>query len=150
MDFADRTDKASTVLNIARIYMAMGRAADALPILQRGLEGSDPSDRQVRGLHRLIVECHRSLGQGKEALTACATGRAHYPLDAGLRWQEGQIREEAGDGAGAERCYLQLLQYLEHDDLTDTSAGMLGFLARHRLASLYAKQGRTAQAEALW
>jgi glycosyltransferase involved in cell wall biosynthesis len=150
MDYADGTAKPSTFLNIAKIYMATGRGADALPMLQGILERSNPSDRTVRGLYRLIVECHRSLGQRKEALAACVAGRALYPLDAGLRWQEGQIREEAGDAAGAESCYLQLLQDLEPDDLTDTPAEMVGFLARHRLASLYAKQGRAAEAESLW
>jgi tetratricopeptide (TPR) repeat protein len=150
MDYAEGADKPSTLLNIGKLYLAMGRPADALAMLQRGLEISNPSHRPVRGFYRLIVECYRGLGQKKEALTACAAGRAHYPLDAGLRWQEGQVREEAGDADGAESCYLQLLQDLEPDDLTDTPAGMLGFLARHRLASLYSKQGRAAKARALW
>jgi tetratricopeptide (TPR) repeat protein len=150
MDFADGAETPSTFLNIARIYLATGRAAEALPILQRGVDRSDPSERPVRGLYRLIVECHRSLGQRKEALAACAAGRAHYPLDAGLRLQEGQAREEAGDDAGAEHCYLQLLQNPQPDDLTNTPAGMVGFLARHRLAALYAKQGQTTAAESLW
>jgi glycosyltransferase involved in cell wall biosynthesis len=150
MEYADGSNKPFTLLSIGKLYLALGRAAAALPMLQRGLERSNPADRYERAFYRLIVECHRGLGQRKAALAACGAGRAYYPLDAGLCWQGGQLCEEAGDAAGAERCYLQLLQDLEPDDLTGMPAGMMGFLARHRLASLYAKQGRTAKAEALW
>jgi glycosyltransferase involved in cell wall biosynthesis len=150
MDYADDADKLSTLFHLGRTYLAMGRAADALPMLRRAVERSDPDDRTVRALYRLIVECHRLLGQAKEALAACSAARMCYPLDAGLRSQEGELREETGDAAGAESCYLQLLREPEADDVSGMPTGLLGFWARHRLAWLYAKQGRTAEAEAQW
>src|SRR5262249_55535270 len=117
MDLADGTDKPSTFLYIGKHYLAMGRATDAVSMLQQGLERSKPSDQSLPAFYRVIVECHRSLRHWKEALSACAAGRAHHPLDAGLCWQEGQIREETGDDTRAERCYLQLLQELDRDEL---------------------------------
>jgi tetratricopeptide (TPR) repeat protein len=150
MDYADDPDEPFTLFNLGRTYFARGRAADALPILRRALERSDPGDPTMRGLYRLIAECYRVLGQPQEALTACSAGRAHYPLDVGLRLQEGQLLEEAGDVAGAENCYLHLLHEREPDDFAGVPAGLLGYWTRHRLASLYTRQGRTAESEALW
>src|SRR5262245_3700385 len=150
MDYARGANRPYTLCHVGRIYLDMGRAADALPMLQRGLKRSDLPDQIARGFYRLLVDCHLALGKSKQALTTCGAGRAHYPLDAGLLWLEAQLREEAGDAAGAENCYLQLLQDLQPDDLTGMSAGLVGFLARHRLASVYAMEGRTAEAESLW
>lgn len=145
MDYADGVDAPVRLLYIGKLCLALGRAAEALRMLQLGLNGTSPADRTARAFYRLIVECHRALGQTRKARAACDAGRAHHPLDAGLRWQEAQLREESGDTAGAERCYLQLLQDLKSDELSGTPAGMVDFLARHQLASLHAKQGRSAE-----
>jgi tetratricopeptide (TPR) repeat protein len=150
LDQADNPDDPATLFSIGRMYTAMERPADALPMLRRSLELFDWGDPLGRGLYRLIVECHRLLGDPQQALAACRAGRAHYPLDAGLRCQEGELREEAGDSAGAESCYLHLLREPETNPYGGLPAGSIEFWARHRLAALYAKQGRTVEAQAQW
>ena len=139
-----------TLLNLGKLYLAMGRPAEAMPVLRRALRRSDPAEPITRAFCRLMLHCQRLLGQANEALTLCSTYRARYPLDAGLRAQEGELREEAGDLVGAEACYLQLMRGMEPDALTGISAPLLGFWARQQLARLYAKQGRSAEADALW
>jgi hypothetical protein len=57
------------------------------------------------------------------------------------------LREELGDLAGAESCYLHLLREQEPNSCDGLPAGLLDFWARHQLAALYAKQGRTAEAK---
>jgi glycosyltransferase involved in cell wall biosynthesis len=150
LDHAENPDDPSTLYSLGRMYFAMERPADALAMLRRSLERFQSGDYLGRGLYRLIVECHRLLGQPREALAMCVAGRAHYPLDAGLRSQEGQLREEAGDWAGAESCYLRLLREPEPNPYGGLPAGALEFWARHQLAALYTRQGRTAEAKAQW
>jgi glycosyltransferase involved in cell wall biosynthesis len=142
MDYAEDPDKPRTVFALSRIYLAMGLADQALTVLQRGLRMPKLAPLLRRGFYRLIVQCHRLLGQTKEALAVCSVARASHPRDVALRVLEGELREDAGDTAGAEACYLQLLRNSEQDDLTGLSAPLLGFMVRQRLTALNAKQGR--------
>jgi tetratricopeptide (TPR) repeat protein len=148
MDYAEDADNPSTLFFIGSIYVAMGRLGDALPMLQRGLEHLDAEELLGRRLYRVIVECHRLLGQTPTALAVCCAALASYPLDAGLRSQEAQLREELGDLAGAESCYLHLLREQEPNSCDGIPTALLDFWARHQLAALYAKLGRTAEAKA--
>jgi tetratricopeptide (TPR) repeat protein len=148
MDYAEDADNPATLLAIGSLYAAMGRPGDALPMLQRGLAHLNADEPLGRRLYRLIVQCYRVLGQTPAALAACCAARASYPLDAGLRSQEAQLREEIGDLAGAERTYLHLLYEQEPNFWDGMPPGLLCFWARHQLAALYAKQGRTAEAKA--
>ena len=59
------------------------------------------------------------------------------------------MREELGDLAGAESCYLHLLREQEPTPLDGgLPADLLDFWVRHQLAALDAEQGRTAEAMA--
>lgn len=148
MDYAEDAGNPFTLFSLGRMYLVLERPTDALPLLQRGLEQLNAGDPLGCGLFRLIVECHRLLGQMPAALAACCAARASYPLDAGLCSQEAQLREGLGDLAGAESCYLRLLREQEPNPLGDLPAGLLEFWARHQLAALSAKPGRTAEAKA--
>jgi hypothetical protein len=150
LDKAEEADRPDTLLHLCRIYLAMDRAAQALPLLQSGLQRLKLGVRLRRQFYRLIVQCHRLLGQTKEARVVCDEARACHPRDVALCALEAELREEAGDIAGAEACYSQLLSKAEKDDLSRVSAPLLGFLARQRLSALCAKQGRKDAAEADW
>jgi tetratricopeptide (TPR) repeat protein len=149
MDYADNPDNPATLLFIGRTYVVLGRPAEALPILHRAAKRLAAGDPHGRALYRLVVECHRLLGQTQTALDVCIASRANYPLDAGLRAQEAQLRNELDDLAGAESCYLHLLRVQEPNSEPGVlPAGLLDFWVRHQLAALHAKQGRTAEAKA--
>ena len=78
-------------------------------LLRRSLERSHPNDSIVRKLYALLSQCHRRLGQAELALAACRKGREIYPDDVELLFQEGMVRRERGDRAGAKACWSQLL-----------------------------------------
>jgi tetratricopeptide (TPR) repeat protein len=85
-----------------------------------------------------------------KALAACQRGRRDYPKDAELLAQEGHLRGEQNDFAGAEACYRQLLECREDDHFASVPIGLNGYLTRHNLAVLYWKQGRHGEAEVQW
>jgi tetratricopeptide (TPR) repeat protein len=128
----------------------MEQPAEALPFLKRSLELSHPADSIVRKLYYLVVQCHRRLQQKTEALATCQAGRAFYPEDAELLSQEGQLRRELGDPAGAEACFLHLLSSREEEHFASVPVGLHGYWTRHNLAVLCQEQGRYAEAEAQW
>ena len=71
----------------------------------------------MRKLYALIVQCHRRLGAARGRAAACRSGRAVYPDDAELLFQEGLILRGLGDWSGAEACLLRLLQSREERPL---------------------------------
>jgi tetratricopeptide (TPR) repeat protein len=150
MDHAQNPDDPSTLFHLGRMYFCMEQPAEALPMLRRSLEHSWAHAGGPRYTYILMVECHRRLGQVKEAFAVCSAARARFPRDAGLRSLEGQLRDASGDAAGAESCYRDLLCERNLDAFAGAPPGLVNFWTRHRLAFLYARQGRMADAEALW
>jgi tetratricopeptide (TPR) repeat protein len=131
-------------------YADRKQPAEALPYLQRSLELSQPHDSIVRKLYYLIVQAHRKLGQRAEAMSACQAGRVYYPHDAELLYQDGQLRMEAGEAAGAEACFQELLRTREGEHFAGVPSGLHSYWPRHQLAMLCCEQGRAAEAEAQW
>src|SRR5207245_241714 len=76
--------------------------------------------------------------------------RGQYPEDAELLFWEALFLREKKELAGAEACFLQLLQAPKTVNFTSMDSGMQGFRARHFLAEVYREQGRFAEAEAHW
>jgi tetratricopeptide (TPR) repeat protein len=149
-EVADQPDDPFTLFNLGSVFNELGRTAEALPLLSRSLERSSPGDSIVRKLYALLAQGHRRLGQADEALTACRRGRAHYPDDAELLFQESLASRELGDPAAAEACQLRLLEARDRDHFASIDPGLCGHKARHNLAILYREQGRDADAEAQW
>jgi tetratricopeptide (TPR) repeat protein len=147
---SDRPDDPFVLFNLGSIYNELKRYAEALPLLQRSLERSHTKDSIVRKLYALIVQCHRELGQGREALAACRAGRAIDPDDTELLFSEGILLREQRDLAGAESSCVRLLQEGSGAYFASVDAGIKGYKARYNLAVLYNVQGRLAEAETLW
>jgi GT2 family glycosyltransferase/predicted Zn-dependent protease len=146
----DDPDDPFTLFNLGSVYQEMGRYAEALPLLQRSLEGSHPRDSIVRKLHALIVGCHRALGRAEEALAACQRGRQDYPDDTELLFVEGVLRRERDDLPGAEACLKRLLETEPEPHFASVDAGLRGYKARHNLAVLYRRTDRDAEALNQW
>ncbi len=150
LEHAEQPEHPFTLFNLGSSYLDLSRPAEALPLLRRSLERSDPGDSIVRKLYYLIVQCHRQLRQPVEALGACRQGRMYYPQDAELLNQEAQLRSEQDDLAGGEACFLQLLAGQEGAHFASVPLGLQGYITRHNLAVIYQRQGRLAEAEAQW
>jgi GT2 family glycosyltransferase/tetratricopeptide (TPR) repeat protein len=150
LEDAERPDDSFTLFNLGSVNQELGRPMEALAALRRSLERSHPRDSIVRKLYALVVQCHRQLGQPREALAACQAGRGLYPDDAELLFSEGVLRRELGDPAAAEACLVRLLGAHEAEHFASLDAGLRGYKARHNLAVLYQEQGRHAEAESQW
>ncbi|TMQ31492.1 MAG: glycosyltransferase [Planctomycetota bacterium] len=150
LERAEQPDHPFTLFNLASVFIDQGKLVEAVPLLERSLERSGPADSIVRKLYALLAQCQRRLGQRAEALAACAAGRALYPDDVELLFQEAVVRAEEKDGAGAEQCYLKALANRERAHFGSVLTGLGSYLARSNLARLYFEQGRAAEAEAQW
>ncbi len=147
---AENPDDPFVLFNLGSVYLELERTAEALPLLSRSLERSHPGDSIVRKLHALIVQGLRRLGRSDEALAACRSGRAVYPDDAELLFQEALILRGLGRAAEAEVCLYRLLEAREADHFASVDPGLRGHKARHNLAVICQEQGRPAEAEAHW
>jgi GT2 family glycosyltransferase len=150
LEDADYPDHPFTLFNFGVTYNELGRPAEALALLRRSLERSNPKDSIVRKLYALIVQCHRSLGQPAEALAACRAGKVHCPEDVELLFTEGLLLRERGDRAGAIACFQELLQLPAGDYFASVDTGLRGYKTRHHLAELYRELGQCAEAKAQW
>src|SRR5262249_10711175 len=150
LDARDRPDDAYVLFNLGWNYHEQGRAAEALPLLQRSLQRSHPADSIVRKLYALLAEGHRQLGQFDRAQAACRAGRTRYPDDSELLFLDAELLYEHGQLAAAEACLQQLLQAPWSRHFASVDAGIRGYRARHLLALVRRAQGREAEAEALW
>ena len=128
----------------------LGQRAEAIPLLRRSLERSDPRDSIVRKLYALLVSCHRGLNQPQAALAVCREGLSRCPDDAELLFVLSLLLRDEGDVAGAEAALLQLIGSEPGEYFASVDSGLRGHKARHNLAVLYRDQGRHAEAETLW
>jgi GT2 family glycosyltransferase/tetratricopeptide (TPR) repeat protein len=146
----EQPDEPFTLFNLGSVYNELNRPEEALPLLRRSLERSQPTDSIVRKLYALIAQCHRQLYQPRAALAVCREGRGHYPDDPELLFQEGMILRYLGDLAGAEACWVRVLHTPAGQHFSSVHAGLRGYLARHNLGLLYQQQGRLPEAESQW
>jgi tetratricopeptide (TPR) repeat protein len=150
LDRQEHPDDPFILFNLGWSYEELKRPVEALPLLRRSLELSNPSDSIVRKLYHLVTECQRQLGEPREGLAVCREGRRLYPEDAQLLFLEGLLHRELGDRPGAEACFLRLLESNERPHFASVAEGLRGHRARHNLAIVYREQGRLAEAEAQW
>jgi tetratricopeptide (TPR) repeat protein len=150
LENAERPDDPFVLFNIASVYLGRNQVAEAIPLLQRSLQLSQPGDTIVRKLYALLARAHHQLGQTAEALAACQTGQAQFPGDPELLFWEGMLLRGQGRLAEAERCLQRVLETGPGATFTGVDAGMQGYKARHCLAEIYRDQGRWADAEAQW
>jgi glycosyltransferase involved in cell wall biosynthesis len=150
LEDAERPGDPFTLFNLGWAYQELGRVAESLPLLTRSLERSRPADSIVHKLYTLIAQGFRRLGRLGEAMAACRAGRARCPDDAELLDLEANLRQEAGDLAGAIACRRQLVNLRPGNHFASLDAHLRGPGARHQLAMLYRQQGRPADAETEW
>ncbi len=147
---AERPDDPITLYQLGLMHHRLGRAALALPMLQRSLK-LVPPDYSIRPrLFAAIARAHESLGQIAEALAVCRAGREKHPDIEELLFLEAAFLHAQGHFAGAEERLLRLLQTPPGQELALGDAGRRSYKARHLLAEVYQSQARWAEAEAQW
>jgi glycosyltransferase involved in cell wall biosynthesis/predicted Zn-dependent protease len=150
LEEAEAPENPFTLFNLGCLFQEQGRLEEALSCFQRSLAKSAPSDSIVRKLYASIAQVQRHRGQKQEALATCQEGRRLYPDDVELLFQEGVVRRELNDRAGALACYERLLATPPGQYFASVDTGLSGYLARCNLAELYRAEGREAGAETQW
>jgi tetratricopeptide (TPR) repeat protein len=148
-ELLERPDDPFVLFFLGWTYQALQRLPEAIPHLRQALELSNPEEPRVRKGFSLLSQAYRQTGQPAEALGICRQGRQLYPRDPELLFEEGLILGEAGNMAGAESVYRQLLEtppdtYFSYS----VDPGIQGYKTRFMLALVYNSQQRFAEAEA--
>jgi len=139
-----------TLFNLGWSYHELGRPSDALPYLQRSLEGSNAGDSIVRKLYALIIFCHRQLGQTSEAMTMCQDGLHYCPDDTEILFEYGMLLQQTAKLPAAEACFLQLINQTARAQFSSIDPELRGCRPRHQLALIYEQTGRDRDAEKQW
>src|SRR5205085_374011 len=109
LDLKDHPDHPFTLFNLGMTYLyATHEYEVAAHYLQRSLDRSDWQDSIVRKAYALLVTARIAQSEWDAALAANEAGRRHYPDDAELLFQAGQLYEHAGRWEEA-RCCLERL-----------------------------------------
>jgi tetratricopeptide (TPR) repeat protein len=150
MEDAENPNDPFNLFNLGWSLMDVGQLPEALPLLRRSLELSQPGASIVRKLYVLLTQGNQQLGRKAEALQACREGRARFPEDAELLYEEALLLREARDLNGAASCLIQLMDLRTGPYFASVDVGLRTFRARHLLGVIYREQGRQADAEAQW
>ena len=150
MEDAETPDDPFTLFNLGSVYLELEQTSQAIPLLERSLARSHPSDSIVRKLYALLVQAHKRMKHYPAAIACCQEGQKHYPQDAELLFQEGLLRRDCGDLPGAAQALERLLQTREGHHFGSVDVGLRGYKARHNLAVIYRDLGRVPDALALW
>lgn len=148
IEYAEQPDDAFTLFNLGRSYLDLDRTAEALPILQKSLDRSDPTLSIVRKLYPLITQAHWHLGDRAQAQAVCQRGLDRYPEDAELLYQAALLAREGRDFPRAANALHRLLQSRPGEYFDMVEVGLRGFKARHLLGAVYRDMGKDAEAEA--
>jgi tetratricopeptide (TPR) repeat protein len=143
-------DDSWVLFNLGRTLVELGRAAEGLPFLRRGVVCCREGESVARLIRQSLARCCFDLGQLNEALEVCRDGLRRYPRDPLLLSEECQVRRAQGDLTGAEACLRLLLEGGGGDHLGGGPVGLGGHLTRHKLAVLCLEQERFTEAEELW
>jgi tetratricopeptide (TPR) repeat protein len=166
LDEQERPGDPFTLFNLGSAYLQLGRFAEAVPLLQRSLDRSQPGDSIVPKLYAALAAAHERLGQRGQALALLRQAQARCPGEASLLFLEGQLQRAAGNPAAAEACWRQVSGewrvasgeseskplVTRHSPLglfVDVEEG-LPLAARQQLALLCQESGRAEEAEHLW
>jgi tetratricopeptide (TPR) repeat protein len=155
LDQQERPDDPFTLFNLGSAYLQLGRLAEAVPLLERSLERSQPGDAIVPKLYAALAAAHDRLGQRSRALALLRQGQVRCPGESQLLFLEGQLRWAVGEWAAAEACWRQVmgsrLPATAEAGVTfaDRDEG-LPLAARQQVALLCQASGRAEEAEKLW
>jgi glycosyltransferase involved in cell wall biosynthesis/predicted Zn-dependent protease len=147
LELRDRPDHPYALFNLGSILQELGQHRQAIPVLRRSLERSDPGDSIVRKLYALLAGSHRALGERDVALSACRAGLRLIPDDSELLFLQGQTQLESGDAAGAVRSLLALVEGQPALHFGSRDPSLRGQRGRQLLAEALASAGDAAGAE---
>jgi tetratricopeptide (TPR) repeat protein len=149
-ELKERPEHPFTLFNLGMTYADVGEYRQAADYLHRSLKASGPKESHLRKVYALLVNCYRNLELPHVAEDWCRQGLEKFPLDAELRFYQGNLHHEAGRLAEAVRSFQHLLEVKEEAHYQSYDRGIDGFKSRQNLAVIYEQMGELAKAEEEW
>jgi tetratricopeptide (TPR) repeat protein len=150
LDLRDHPEDAFILFNLGTAYADLGRLDQAIGLLRQSVAQSPPGDATGRVASLALLQCHRRLGQGNEALAVCLEGRRRNPEDVAFWFWHGQLLLDQRNLAGAEQVLSELVRRGPAPATATVDAALRDYIAPHTLGLVYHAQGRPADAEKLW
>lgn len=142
LDLADHPDHPFVLFNLGMTYLYATREFEvAAHYLRRSLDRSHPRDSIVRKAFAMLTSARMCQGEWELALLANEEGRGHYPDDAELLFQAGQIYQQRGRYAEARRSLERLIAGSDDPHYRSVDGGLRTHRGRHELALLFRRLG---------
>ena len=146
----EKPDHPFVLFNLGMTYADMEQYEPAAAALARSVAVADPEESHVRKAYALLVGCYMQLERFDEALKACEQGCRLYPKDPELCFRYGIVLQHFGRLHEAERQYRSALADADDRHFSSIDRGIVGYKARHNLATVYLDQGEPGRAEVEW
>lgn len=151
MDARDRPDDAWTLYYLGQTLVLVGRAAEALPHLERSLVRSQAGSIFLPRLHTLLCQALSHAGRKDESWAMCQSGLARYPEYFELLMHAARQSLERNQLPAAEEFLRRLLTSAAPiHSFADAAPELQRLHARHLLAQVLRRQGRIAEAVQEW
>lgn len=142
MDLADRPEHPFTLFNLGMTHLYAAKEYEvAAQYLRRSLNASDPHDSIVRKAYALLTSARIGQEEWEEALRENEEGRRHYPDDAELLFQAGQLYQRLGRFAEARTALERLVGGSEEAHYRSVDEGLRTCRGRHEMALLFRRMG---------
>src|SRR5207253_229067 len=115
--------------------------------LRRSLDRSHPSDSIVRKAYAMLTTARICQQEWQAAVQANEEGRGHYPEDAELLFQAGQVYQQLGRFSEARTALERLVTGKDDPHYRSVDVGLRTYRGRHELALFYRRMGDLARCE---
>ena len=142
LDIADRPDHPFTLFNLGMTHLYATKEYEvAAQYLQRSLNASHWRDSIVRKAYALLTMARICQQDWLLASLANKAGREHYPDDAELLFQAGQVYQHLGRFEEARAALERLLQGTDDPHYRSVDLSLRTYRGQHELALLYRRMG---------
>jgi glycosyltransferase involved in cell wall biosynthesis len=142
LDLRENPDHPFILFNLGMTHLFATRDYEvAAHYVVRCLERSQPSDSIVRKAYAMLTTARLWQGELAGAIDVNEAGRRHYPNDAELLFQAGQLYQEAGRFDEARAALCRLLNERDAPHYRSVDAGLRTYRGRHELALLHRRTG---------
>jgi glycosyltransferase involved in cell wall biosynthesis len=138
LDLRDRPDHPFVLFNLGMTHLYATKEYEvAAHYLRRSLDRSDWRDSIVRKAYAMLTTARICQQEWEAALAANEEGRGHYPDDAELLFQAGQVYQQLNRFDDARRALERLVEGREDPHYRSVDTGLPTYRGRHELALLF-------------
>ncbi|MCW3053740.1 MAG: hypothetical protein JWN14_2910, partial [Chthonomonadales bacterium] len=150
LDLLERPDHPFVLFNLGMTYLYASHEYEvAAQYLSRSIRRSHWQDSIVRKAYALLTTARICQQNWNAAILANEEGRSHYPDDAELLFQAGQIYPRLGRNEEAHAALQRLLNQKEDRHFASVDIGLRTYRGLHELALLHRRLNNLPECERL-